>query len=248
MRLVADTNRAKIKKAVSCAKAIAQGRRITLTVDLLKEALDELSPRCDTIKDTQGTPAAFEEVSKLLLLAQSTLEAVQRASQGIATGGNGDVKNFSDKEDSMVAPFSDYNEKDEGPIKVFHKSRDLREREYSSGKWSCANVERLGGTNGPDKALMSRIKDNNLSFGANQTLRLATQDQVDKFNQALEGLDLTEPSIGENKLAAGVTFIYAGSRDLNIQLGNGDMFHVGSGGTLNKAERMSVGHMPSSAV
>lgn len=245
---MANTNRVKIKKAVSCAKTIAQGRRVTLTVDLLKEALDELSPHCDNIKDTQGTPATFEEVSKLLLLAQSTLEAVQRVSQGIGTSGKGDVRNFANEVDSMVAPFSDYNEKDEGPIKVFHKSSDPRERGYPSGKWSCANIDRLGGTNGPDEALMRRIKDNNLSFGANQTLRLATQDQVDKFNQALEGLDLMEPSIGENKLAAGVTFIYAGSRDLNIQLGNGDMFHVGSGGTLNKAERMSVGHTPSSAV
>lgn len=159
----ANDNLAKIKNAVSCAKLVAQSRRITLTADLLKEVLDELSPRTNAINSMQDLAATFHGVS--------------------------------------------CNKK----------------------------VESQNGPNKQNEALMRRIQDNGLSFDANQALRLATPDQVAKANQALDSL------------AGKITLIYSGSGDLNIQFGDGDMFHVNSGGTVNKAERMSAGNKPTSA-
>ncbi|KAK7732571.1 hypothetical protein SLS63_004826 [Diaporthe eres] len=154
-----EVNGHEIKNAVSCAKLIAQSRGIALTADLLKEVLDDLSPRSNTSKDMRDLPAASHEVS-------------------------------CDKKD---------------------------------------------GSNNRNEALTRRILDNNLSFDANQALRLATPDQVAKANQALDSL------------AGKITLVYSGSGDLNIQLGNGDMFHVNSGGTVNKAEHKAVGQKPTSA-
>lgn len=161
----ANSQLAKIKNAVSCAKLIAQSRRIILTADLLKEVLDELSPRSNIINDILGLPATFHKVS--------------------------------------------CNKKE-------------------------TEVQRQDGPNHQIEALKSRILDNGRSFDANQALRLATPDQVARANQAL------------GSLADKVTLVYSGSGDLNIQFGNGDMFHVNSGGTVNKAEQMSAGHMPTS--
>lgn len=154
-----EVNGHEIKNAVSCAKLIAQSRGTALTADLLKEVLDDLSPRPNTTKDMRDLPAASHEVS-------------------------------CDKKD---------------------------------------------GSNNRNEAMTRRILDNNLSFDANQALRLATPDQVAKANQALDSL------------AGKITLVYSGSGDLNIQLGNGDMFHVNSGGTVNKAEHTAVGQKPTSA-
>lgn len=104
----------------------------------------------------------------------------------------------------------------------------------------CANVEKPSSTSHRVEGLTRNIQDNSRSFGANQALRLVPRNEVDKLDQ---GPGAVGPFVEENK---GITFIYSGGGDLNIQFGNGDMFHVNSGGTVNKAERMSVGHTPAS--
>ena len=182
MHEVADNNLAKIKNTVSCAKLIAQSQGITLTFDLVQQVLDELSPPCSTIKDTQDVPGTFR--------------------------------------------------KDGHPLR--------------NGTEYRTNVERLGGTTPRVDALMRDVRDNAVSVEANQVFRLATQDQVDKMKQMLEAQGVVKVSAQESNLAAGNTFIYAGSGNLNLQFGNGDMFTVNSGGTVNKAQRMSVGPMPTS--
>lgn len=114
----------------------------------------------------------------------------------------------------------------------YNTIKDMQDLPAASHEVSC---DRKDGSNNRNEALTRRILDNKLSFDANQALRLATPDQVAKANQALDSL------------AGKITLVYSGSGDLNIQLGNGDMFHVNSGGTVNKAEHKAVGQKPTSA-
>lgn len=99
---------------------------------------------------------------------------------------------------------------------------------------------------------MCSTGENYLSLDAGQIFRLTNQDQADKINQAVKAraLDMTEHS-GKDKrhgLAAGFTFICLGSGNLNVQFGNGNMYNVSSGATVNKAEHMSFARPPVSTV
>lgn len=191
-----------------------------------------------TIKDTKDLPEAFHEVNKQLPLAQNTLEAAQQAAQEAATTGN---SNLAKEAESMRATISACSKKVEELKKIFRKARDLREDGHPFRKGYRAVVEKMGGTNHRVEELMRGILDSVLSLGANQVFRLATRDQVDKIKQALDALDAVEPSIEENKHATGNSFTHMGSGNINNQFGDGDMFNVQEGGTVNKAESMSVG-------
>ncbi|KAG6364152.1 hypothetical protein INS49_005750 [Diaporthe citri] len=114
------------------------------------------------------------------------------------------------------------------------RSNNIKNMQDLPATFQEVSCNKKDGSDNRNEALTRRILDNDKSFGANQALRLATPDQVAKANQALDSL------------AGKVTLVYSGSGDLNIQFGNGDMFHVNSGGTVNKAEHMAVGHKPTS--
>lgn len=113
-----------------------------------------------------------------------------------------------------------------------------------NGTENSTHVQRLGGSGYSVNDMTRNMQQNALSFEANQLLRPATQDQVDKTKLALKARNTAGVSVTEKNLPVGNTFIYAGSGDLNIQLGNGDMFTVNSGGVVNKAQRMSVEPTP----
>lgn len=197
-----------------------------------------------TIKDTKDLPAAFHEVNKQLPLAQNTLEKAQQAAEAAASAGNNGLNSLSSEGESMLAAISTCNKKIEELKKIFRKARDLREDGHPFRKGYRAVVEKMGGTNHRVEELMRGILDSVLSLGANQVFRLATRDQVDKINQAIEALDAVEPSVEENKHATGNMFSHTGSGNINSQFGDGDMFNVNSGGNVNKAERMNVGQTP----
>lgn len=239
MSEAANTDPMKIKNAVSCAKMMSQSRGTTLTADLLKEILVELSPRCSNVKDTQSLPVAFDEISKSRLLSQSALEdaRAQWGTQNAATTGNGVFKSLTSGKEKVLAKISKGNGKAEKTEEISLKASDLRENGYSFHNTACyGNVKMLsaGGSTHWLEDLMCGVLDDSLCLGANQ---------VNKINQELVAVEV-EPSGGKSKLASGITLIYAGSGDFNLHLGNGDMFNVYSGGVVNKAKHMSVGKSP----
>lgn len=195
-----------------------------------------------TIKDTKDLPAAFHEVNKQLPLAQNTLEKAQRTAEEAIAAGNAGANNLANEGESMLATISTCSKKIEELKKIFRKARDLREDGHPFRKGYRAVVEKMGGTNHRVEELMRGILDSVLSLGANQVFRLATRDQVDKITQAIKELGEVEPSVEESHRAGGNTFTHLGSGNINNEFGDGDMFNVKSGGTVNKAERMNVGH------
>lgn len=250
---VADTHSAKIKNAVSCAKLIAQSRGIALTAGVLREVLDELSGHGNTINAMQRLPAGLREGPKQPQLGRGTVQAAQQSTQDAAHAHDKDSSHLADAEDSIVATVRGSNKEVKDRKSLFRKVRQSREdgrpsRENGYG----ASVDRLGGPDQSVESLMCSTRENYLSLDAGQIFRLTSQDQVDKINQAVKAraLDMTEHS-GKDKrhgLAAGFTFICLGSGNLNVQFGNGNMYNVSSGATVNKAEHMSFARTPVSNV
>lgn len=237
MSEVANTDPVKIKNAVACTNTLARSRGTTLTADLLEEILVELSPRCSNVKDTQNLPAAIDEISKMLLYSQAAREAARApgATQEVVVAGNRDPKHLANGKEKTVARISNGNGKVQETKEMSLKASDLRDDDYSFRNTNChGNVKRIGAGGSTQwlDDLMRGVMGDSLSLGANQ---------VNKINQALVAV---EPSGAASKLAAGITLIYAGSGDLNIQLGNGDMFNVYDGGIVNKAEQMSIEGLP----
>lgn len=189
-----------------------------------------------TIKDTKDLPEAFHEVNKQLPLAQNTLEKAQQAAEAAAAAGNNGLNSLSNEGESMRATISTCNKKIEELKKIFRKARDLREDNRPFRKGYRAIVEKMGGTNHRVEELMRAILDCVLSLGVNQIFRLATGDQLDKIKQAIDALDEVEPSFE----GAVIRSTHFGSGDMNSQFGDGDMFNVKSGGTVNKTQRTSV--------
>lgn len=186
-----------------------------------------------TIKDTKDLPEAFHDVNKQLPLAQSTLEAAQRAAEDATAAGNGDPDILTTEGESMLAAVSVCTKKVEDLKKIFRKARDLREDGKPLRKGYRAAVEKLGGTNHQVEELMRGVLDSIISLSSNQVFRLATHDDIDKINEALEELAAVEPSAGP--------FAHMGSGNINTQFGDGDMFNVNDGGTVNRAGHINVG-------
>lgn len=195
-------------------------------VDLIAAAIADVkicSEVYKLIKDMQDLPVAFREASKQLPLAQSTLEAVQRAAQDVTNAGKDDPSNLANDGESMLMTISSCKNKADELKEIFRKTHDLRE------DW---HLFREDGTDQRVEALTRSILDNLLSLCANQGFRLATQDQVDNIKranikQALEAVDTQ--AIQDNL-----------SDELNRLFGSNDMFDF-------KKACMTIGYQASSS-
>lgn len=179
---------------------------------------------CDATMDTEDLPEAFHEVNKHLELVHRSLEAAQKAVQDIVNAGNNHLAN---ELVSFVATIAGCNKKLEELKETFLKLHEFGEGRHPFRKRYRAVVERLGGTNHRVEALTRDILDDILSLRANQVFHLAIQDQVDDIHQALEALNVVEPSVEEGEEEFGSLSVHSdSSTDSSSQSSDGDMHNV----------------------
>jgi hypothetical protein len=178
----------------------------------------------NTIKDLKGVPDAFKEVSKRLPLVERTLS---------------DAKAQLDKAEidealaSKIKPILENCEKKAGELKnIFEKLAE------SKGGKILSTYRKLVGLTKEHRVevlMQDILKDIQVLVG-NQTLRLATKDQVELLQKAIQELSQVKPSIPDSKFASAAGGINNWDKGKqNIVFGDGDI--IDNEGDVFKAQK-----------
>lgn len=178
----------------------------------------------NAIKDLKGVPDAFEEVIKRLPLVEGTLSDAKAQLDEAA---------IDEALASKTIPILESCQKKAGELKkIFEELAKSK-----GGKISSAYRRAVGlvKEHRVEDLMQDILRDIQVLVG-NQTLRLATKEQVELLQKAIEELSQVKPSIPDSKFASAAGGINNwGKGKQNIALGDGDI--IDNDGHVFKADK-----------
>ncbi|KAF4947314.1 hypothetical protein FSARC_14009 [Fusarium sarcochroum] len=161
--------------------------------------VDSIIKTCNTIRDFQGLPNAFEEVAQNLPLVKETLEIAHRQVQQ----NNPDVT-----EKRAIEPIiKGCQDKAEALNNIFQKIQKKKEQNEETKDWSRLskfyhNVVVSMGKGHRVETLMGDMMNKLKVLAVHQMFQAATQIQIEKLEKAIKELSQVEPSLPDSDFEA----------------------------------------------